>query len=263
MLSEYIARQGGAVCRWDNDLLIEGVRSKSRLPKNPKSVICFAFPYYTGEREGRNLSLYAMLPDYHEVVIKRLEEYAKALKAICPDNDFVCFCDASPVNEIKAAVRAGLGMIGQNSLVITKEHGALIFIGEIVTDAEISPADNAKSCDSCGRCIEACPTGALSKEGFDKSLCRSHITQKKGALTESEEASVKAGKLAWGCDCCVMACPYSQKAQKTDIAEFLDDVEPVLTYENMDKLMKNRAFSWRGKAVLERNLKLITTDTKR
>ena len=262
MPSEYIAKVGGAVCKCSDDLLIEGVRSKSRLPKNSRSVITFAFPYWVGEREGRNLSLYAMLPDYHDVVMKRLEGYADKLRSLCPDNEFECFCDASPVNEVRAAARAGLGSLGQNGLIITRDYGALIFIGEIVTDLEIEADGGISPCDGCQKCIKACPTGALSEKGFCRSLCRSHISQKKGILSESEENSLKDGKLAWGCDCCVMACPYSKASKLTSIDEFLNDVEPVLSYENMDRLIKNRAFSWRGKAVLERNLRLTEGETK-
>lgn len=263
MPSEYILSLGGAVCRWDDDLIIKGVRSVSRLPKKPQSVITFAFPYWVGEREGRNLSLYAMLPDYHTVVMKRLEDCAEKLRTLCPHNEFVCFCDASPVNEVKAAARAGLGNLGQSGLIITKDYGALVFIGEIVTDLELAPTGGISHCDGCEKCIKACPAGALSDKGFDKSVCRSYISQKKGELSEDEQASLENGRLAWGCDCCVMACPYSKASKTTPIDEFLNDVEPVLSFENMDKLMKNRAFAWRGKAVLERNLALINDDTKR
>lgn len=258
LMDAYIKKNGGRVCRWSDDLLLPGVRSASRLPKKPESVAVFAFPYRTDVGEKRNLALYATLPDYHGVCMKRLEAISAELKKICPEGEFVPFCDASPVNEVRAAARAGTGLLGENNLVASSEYGFFIFIGEIVTDVPLScEKEEIRRCTGCKRCIKACPSGALSNEGFDKNKCRSHFTQKKGSLSPLEEEEIKKGGLAWGCDECIMSCPMSLEAEFTDIEEFSGDVVPVLTRDNLDRLMKNRAFSWRGRAVLERNLDLI------
>jgi epoxyqueuosine reductase len=248
------------VCRWADELLIAGVRSAARLPQTPSSVLVCAFPYGVGERDGRNLSLYAMLPDYHAVVLSALEEVCAALRAEAPDAAFVPFCDSSPVREVEAGVRCAVGVRGKNGMLITKESGSLVFLGEIVTDLPWDACEKAGSCIGCGACIAACPTGALTDGGLDVSRCLSHITQKKGALSEEEAALVRQGGLVWGCDRCQLVCPMNRGAKQTAIPAFRDSVTPTLTRRNLDAMMRNRAFSWRGRAVLERNLKLFEGD---
>ena len=248
---------GFCVCAWEDDLLLPNVRSASRLPPDPKSVLVRAFPYYTGEREGRNLSLYAVIPDYHAVVLSLLEESRLRLCAAYPENRFVSFCDASPVDEVTAGLRAGAGILGKNGLLITKDFGSLVFLGEIVTDLSLPAKRKTAHCADCGACVRACPTGALTKDGLTPSLCLSHITQKKGALSEQEALALRAGGHAWGCDCCLLACPHNHDPKKTPIEAFLSGTEPVLTAANLSRLMHNRAFAWRGRAVLERNLALL------
>jgi len=246
------------VAAFRSDLLLAGVRSAARLPKAAKSVIVCAFPYYVGEPEGRNLALYAMLPDYHAVVLGMLEAACAGLRALRPGGTFVPFSDASPIDEVEAAVRAGLGARGQNGLLLGDGHGSLCFLGEIVTDVALPAIDQSRRCCGCGACVRACPTGALSAEGFDRERCLSYLTQKKGALTAEQERLIRAGGLAWGCDRCLLACPKNRGVAPTPIAAFRGDVEPVLTAENLDRLLRNRAFAWRGRAVLERNLALLS-----
>ena len=127
--------------------------------------------------------------------------------------------------------------------------------------SKVAPAFEADlasvECINCGQCVQVCPTGALTKDGLTPSLCLSHITQKKGALSEQEALALRAGGLAWGCDRCLLACPHNYEPKKTPIEAFLSDTEPVLTAENLSRLMHNRAFAWRGRAVLERNLALL------
>jgi len=248
------------VAAWSADLLLAGVRSASRLPAAPKSVIVCAFPYYVGAPERRNLALYAMLPDYHTIVLGMLEAACADLRALWPEGAFVPFADASPVDEVEAAVRAGLGARGKNGLLLGDEYGSLCFLGEIVTDVSLPAIDQSRLCCGCGACVRACPTGALSAAGFDRERCLSFLTQKRGALTEEQQRLIRAGGLAWGCDRCLLACPKNRGAALTPIAAFREDVEPVLTAENLDRLLRNRAFAWRGRAVLERNLALLAEE---
>lgn len=249
-----------AIAAWDDALLLPGVRSRNRLPAQPKSVIVRAFGYAVGDFPRRNLSLYAMLPDYHEVVLSLLQKDCDALQEKFPGHCFVPFCDASPIDEVQAAVCAGLGSLGKNGLLLQKDYGSLCFLGEIVTDLALSPGKAEPPCCGCGACIAACPTGALTAQGLDKTRCLSHLTQKKGALTEEETALIRSGALVWGCDRCTLACPLNRHAKKTSIEAFLRDVKPVLTPDNLDRMMKNRAFAWRGRAVLERNLAILTAE---
>ncbi len=249
------------ICRFDTDLILSNVRSVSRLPQNAKSVLIGLFPYYTGNAPKGNLSLYSCIPDYHIIAGKMLDDACLRLKEAFPQNEFVPFVDASPIREVAAALRAGLGVKGKNGQLITKEYGSLVFIGEIVSDLELNVSSMPEAeCENCGSCILACPTGALHPNCFDKTVCRSFFSQKKGTLSEWEKAQLQNGRLAWGCDICTLACPHNRSPKATPIVEFSNDFEPTLTDQNLDRLMKNRAFAWRGEKVLRRNLSILSDD---
>ncbi len=245
-------------CRFSGELILPNVRSVSRLPHEPKTLLVGLFPYYTGKHEGRNLSLYSVIPDYHDVAGQMLQTACENLKAAFSHGEFVPFADASPISEVTAALRAGLGVRGRNGQLITEQFGSMVFIGEIVTDVEFDIADfPEKSCENCGKCIRACPTGALSQSGFDKSRCRSHFSQKKGKLTEWEAEQLISGGLAWGCDICTLSCPHNAAPAVTPIERFRSDVVFTADEENLERLMQNRAFAWRGIKVIQRNLSLL------
>ena len=229
-------------------------RAKSRLPGEPRSVLVFLFPYLTGG--AGNLSRYAVVPDYHGVVTPALNSLAAALTERFPPYSFVAFTDNSPVPEVRAAALCGLGVMGDNGLLIHPRCGSWVFIGEIVTDCAVEPTGGeAARCLQCGRCRKACPGGALSAAGFDRTRCLSHITQKKGALTDWERDLIKRGGLAWGCDICQTCCPMNEKARQTNIAAFLADARPDV--EKDAAARDGRAYTWRGPGVVERNLKIL------
>lgn len=244
-------------CLFDEQLVIPGIRSASRIPQNAKSILVGLFPYNVGCKQD-NLSLYSVIADYHDVAGEMLDSACQKLCEIFPKNSFVPFVDASPIAEVTAALKSGLGILGRNGQLITEKYGSMVFIGEIVTDLELNLVDNGiKSCEACGKCIDACPTGALSGSGFCKDICRSHFSQKKGELTEWETEQLKNGGLAWGCDICTLACPHNESVEITPIKRFYEDVQPTLTEQNIEILIKNRAFAWRGEKVLRRNLSIL------
>lgn len=247
------------VCRFEEALPLLEVRAKRRLPDGAKSIIVILFGYYIGEYPNRNISRYAIVDDYHEVIRETLEELATKLQKKYNDDEFIPFVDSSPVAEVRAASLSGLGDIGMNGQLLNETYGSYCFIGEIVTTADFSPAEcKAKPlCTHCGRCVAACPTGALSCEGFDRERCRSHITQKKGELAAWEREQIRAGGLVWGCDRCIDACPVNQKARRSPVAAFQQDIMPVVGEDNLGKLCKSKAYGWRGEAVLRRNLRIL------
>lgn len=226
------------------------------------SVIIFAVPYLSEVAfEGRNVSSYAVSPDYHAFFSALFESIIPTLKERFPNNKFAGFTDHSPINEIKASANAGLGVIGTNNLLLTEKYSSYVFIGEIITDA-ILPSffTEIKHCIDCKKCLSACPVGA------DIDRCLSSLTQKKGNLTDEEKALIKEQKCAWGCDICQEVCPYTQKVFKngtifTNIDFFNNNLTPLLTSEDIEKMNENdfkaRAYSWRGKQVILRNLKIL------
>ena len=232
-------------------------RNREWIPENARSVIVCAFPYYTGEHSGANVCRYAMVPDYHYVVRNILNQAAQELKD-CFQASFVGFTDVSALPERECALAAGIGFSGVNGLVIHPRYGTYFVIGELVTDY-LFPFDSplAQTCMHCGACMKACPAGAISGTGIDYSRCLSEVTQRKGELTDREQSLIRRNGLMWGCDCCQSCCPHNRGLPITYLSEFASDIEPLVTRENLNALCKTRAFGYKGKALLKRNLELI------
>lgn len=226
------------------------------------SVIIFAVPYFSEKSlENRNISAYAVSRDYHLYFSMLFEEIITDLRSKYPENRFAGFTDHSPIDEIDAAARAGLGVVGKNHLLITEKYSSFVFLGEIISDAELSSsAGEIQTCINCGKCISACPVGTNVEN------CLSTLTQKKGELTPDEQQIIKNSGIAWGCDICQSICPYTKIAIQnktifTNIDFFKNNLTPNLTCELVDSMtdeeFSKRAYSWRGKNVILRNLKIL------
>ena len=238
------------------DDLIE-CRAKSRLPENAKSVITVLFPYNLGEEiyKDRNISRYSVPPDYHKICMEYLEKMSARFKEKYPGEEFVCFCDNSPIREVRAAVLCGLGTVGKNGLLINDKYGSYVFIGEIVTTAKLKGSNKqVTTCINCGRCASACPTGCISQKENKNFACLSSLTQKKGELNSKTAFLMKKSGIIWGCDICQEVCPMNKGVSLTDIPEF--KVNLVFRVSD-DTALDGRAFGWRGKGVIKRNLDAI------
>lgn len=223
-----------------------------------QSVLLYAVPYYIGEPSGRNLSLYALAPDYHLFFKEFHTRLIALLEELFPGHRFTGFVDHSPIDERLACAKAGLGVLGDNGLLLTKEYGSFVFLGEVFCDLtpEELGADAAKEvqgCLHCNACKESCPCHFLD--------CASGIGQKKGILTAEEEKLVLKTGLVWGCDLCQTCCPLNHNAQKTSVPFFWNELLVHLDRETLSELSKEqfrrRAFAWRGKTTLLRNLTLF------
>ena len=233
--------------------------AKGRLPENPRSIITVLFPYKVPVERG-NLSKYAAVPDYHEIAGHMLTTAVGALqKAFGDDFEFVWFVDNSPIPEVYAAARCGLGVLGDNGLLINERYGSYCFIGCIVTSLVIPATSDGKirECRHCGRCIRSCPSGALRGEGgFDRKICLSDISQRKGELTEAEAALLRQGGLVWGCDTCQDVCPLNVDAEDTYIEPFRARANPSVSVNDLTSA-KDRAYLFRGRGVVERNIRML------
>ena len=240
------------------ELLRKNQNCRKAFPFDISSVIVFLIPYYNGGEKG-NISLYARANDYH-LYCKKLEEVIlPKLKNIL--GDAVILADTSPIYETEAAALAGLGVIGEHGLLINEKYSSFVFIGGIFTSVPYEKLTDKRSfgvkhCDSCGKCKIACPVS------LDKNRCLSQITQKKGELTADEAELIKCHSTVWGCDICQFSCPHTDKMINcgyiTEIDFFKNDLVNFITREYIENIsneeLKNRAFSWRGKKVLLRNI---------
>lgn len=249
------------ICSFEQILPCLECRAKQRIPQDAASVLVCLFPYYTGEHKERNISRYAMVTDYHMIAGEYLKRFCKALQEVFPQNQFEPFTDNSPIREVSAAFHAGLGKRGKNGLILHPKYGSYVFIGEVVTDLVLQPDQplNPQECIGCGKCQNVCPQGALQSDGsVCLERCRSHITQKKGELTDWEIGQIQDGGLIWGCDICNDVCPMNQEAKVlTPVPEFLESTVAVLDAQIAERLLKTRAYNYRGKKTILRNIQLL------
>lgn len=226
------------------------------------TVVMMAVPYFShgADVPGRNLSAYAVPRDYHLFFREFFDEILPELKSAFPGNRFAGFADHSPIDERDAALKAGLGVLGDNGLLLTEKYSSYVFLGEIVTDAVFpTTVHPMETCKKCGKCKDICPSGSIG-------TCLSALTQKKGELTAAEKKAILSYGCAWGCDLCQEVCPYTAAAKRngtiySDLPFFNAETIPVLSsgvIEGMsDAEFAVRAYSWRGRETILRNLRLF------
>ena len=209
------------------------------------------------DKKRCKLALGAFGEDYHIYLRKHLEEIADIIKEKNPDAKVLCFSDTGPLDDREAARRAGLGAYGKNHLLITEKFGSAVNLGYIITDEKIEIDEPLKKdfCKSCRKCIDSCPSGALTDKGYDFKKCISYISQKKGELSEWESEIL--GNALYGCDICLRACVYNNKfaGEVTDIDEMYPEAEKILslTKSTFKKEYGDTAIFWRGLKTIKRN----------
>ncbi len=198
---------------------------------NVRSIIAVALNYYqphtrpTGS-EYAKISRYAWGKDYHKVLEKKLKQLSQWLQLSAPTANFKFYTDTGPIGDKVWAEAAGLGWIGKNGNLITRQHGSWVFLGEILTDLELAvdrPHD--QHCGTCNRCLTACPTQAITAPFVvDARRCIAyHTIENRAEHLPPNIADNLAGWVA-GCDVCQDVCPWNQRfAQPTDVTEFVSD----------------------------------------
>ena len=183
-----------------------------------KSIVCLAMNYYQPPPESYNIAMYAWGRDYHRVIRKKLHQLAEQIqhhvgRAII----YRAAVDTAPVLEKALAEQAGLGWIGHNACLINSDIGSFTFLAELFLDIPLEPDSPAKNhCGSCRRCIDACPTHAITTPGqVDARRCISYQT-----IEHRSHLSADLHNWLFGCDICQRACPFNRVAKPTTIGEF-------------------------------------------
>ena len=206
---------------WFNETRVQRGADPSALLAGARSVICLGLSYYqhtdASPKEQRpvgRVALYAWGRDYHKVIKKMMRTYVEGLR-LRLGSEFLArwYVDDGPMLDRAAANRAGLGWFGKNTNVLTPSHGSWVFLGQVVTDLELEPDPPLKkTCGSCVRCIDACPTGAIvAPYTIDNTRCISYLTiENRGEIPL--ELRPKMGDWVFGCDICQEVCPVNRKA---------------------------------------------------
>ena len=189
----------------------------TKLVPGARSVISLTYNYFPVDdapsRESPKLARYAYGEDYHRVVRTKLRELVARIEdEIGAPVDGRVFVDSAPVLERDWAARAGVGWTGKNTLLLNPKAGSYFFLAEIISDLNpLTDSPIKDYCGTCTRCIDACPTDAISPEGYlvDGSKCISYLTiELKEAIPEEFRGRMEGW--AFGCDICQEVCPWNR-----------------------------------------------------
>jgi epoxyqueuosine reductase len=200
----------------------------TKLVPGAKTVICLTYNYHNPEKQADpdapKLASYAYGRDYHLVLKEKLFELLHEMQVQLGEINGRCFVDSAPVMEREWAQRSGLGWNGKNTLTIRPGHGSWFFLAEIICDLEMTGAFDdpiRDHCGTCTKCIDACPTEAISPQGYllDASKCISYLTiELKTAIPDQFKNQMEGW--AFGCDICQEVCPWNKFATKHNEPQF-------------------------------------------
>ncbi len=248
--------------RLDPRLLVDGAKSVISLLLN-------YFPEQTQtDPEAPKISKYAYGNDYHEVIKAKLRELLFFINQNIGEVHGRGFVDSAPVLDKAWAKKSGLGWIGKNSNLITKQQGSFLFVAELIVDIELQPDGPIKDyCGSCTRCIDACPTDAIVEPYVvDGSKCISYFTIE---LKESipQEVQGKFDNWAFGCDICQDVCPWNRFSKphreplfnnQTGLLDFSKNDWQEITQEVFSKVFKDSAVKRTKFEGLKRNINFLS-----
>ncbi len=228
--------------RLDPRLLVDGAKSVISLMISyfPHATDSYASPF--------KVSKYAWGNDYHYVIKEKLQTLVDALIAEAGQINYRIFVDSAPVLDRAWAVNAGIGWIGKNTMLISRRNGSFFFLAEIITDLELdydSPF-GGNYCGDCSRCIDACPTGAITgPRQLDASKCISYLTiELKDAIPS--EFQGKMQDWIFGCDVCQDVCPWNRFSIAGNEPSFRSSGEwtewTKKEWQNLEKLSFTKVF---------------------
>ena len=209
------------------------------LVDNAKSVVSLLLNYYNPEKQPEDapkISQYAYGKDYHFVIKDKLKTLFKWIQDEIGEVGGRVFVDSAPVMDKAWAKKSGLGWIGKNSNLINPKEGSFFFIAELILDLELEPDGPIKDyCGTCTKCIEACPTDAISEPYVvDGSKCISYLTIELKDEIIPKDFKGKMENWMFGCDICQDVCPWNRFAKKHS--------EP--TFDPHENLLKMNKSDW-------------------
>jgi len=241
-----------------------------KLVDDAKSIISLTYNYYPEDlqnKEAPKVSKYAYGMDYHYVIKEKLNFFLTFIKDKIGNVHGRAFVDSAPILEKAWAAKSGIGWVGKNSNLITKQVGSFYFLAELIVDLDLD-YDTIESdhCGECTACIDSCPTQAITQPYVvDGSKCISYFTIE---LKENipKEFKGKFDDWVFGCDVCQDVCPWNKfsKSHKeplfqssSELMKMSRDEWNEITEETFNKIFKNSAVKRTGYKGLTRNLNFI------
>ncbi len=246
------------------------------LLENARSVITVLFNYFPhnslSNDQTYTVSKYAYGKDYHFVMKKKLNELLTFIEAKTGERTGRAFVDSAPFLDRAWAQRSGLGFIGKNTCLINKKGGSFFFIGHLLIDLDLfydAIPDPKSYCGHCTRCIDACPTKAITPFKVDARKCISYLTiEYRGALDSGFKETFN--DRIYGCDTCQDVCPWNRFSSPHNEPEFMPTEKlremTKSDWESMDKplfnqLFKHSAVQRAGFKGLRRNIDFLSNST--
>ncbi|WP_205513436.1 tRNA epoxyqueuosine(34) reductase QueG [Longitalea arenae] len=244
----------------------------TKLVPGAQSVITVLLNYFPQQQQTSGtprISKYAYGADYHEVIKKKLHTLLALINEHIGEVQGRGFVDSAPVLERSWAQRSGLGWIGKNGNLITKQQGSFFFIATLIVDLELEYDDPiAKDyCGSCRRCIDACPTGAISEgKVINGSQCISYYTIELKDLLLPDDKKGQFADWMFGCDVCQDVCPWNRFAQPTretgftpipEILNFTTKEWESLTEEAFKKIFRHSPLKRAKFQGIQRNVRFL------
>ncbi len=220
---------------WYTESRVMRGTSPSELLPGARSIVCLGISYWSDAdsdqpsrqsaqseggtagraRQGR-VARYAWVRDYHRVMKRRMREFVRGLeRELSSEVAARWYVDDGPMLDRAAANRAGIGWFGKNSNILNPQFGSWVFLGQVITDLDLDPdAPLKKSCGSCVRCIDDCPTGAIvAPYVVDNARCISYLTiENRGPIPRELRPLMQ--DWVFGCDICQDVCPVNRRARE-------------------------------------------------
>ena len=234
--AEYLVPWLEEGCHADMDWMEKTAEKRlapERVLPGVSSLILLGVNYYSDalvvEDTKPKIARYAQYNDYHDTIKPALVQAGKVLEEVLhlKPNEYRYYVDTGPILERHWAARAGLGFVGKNAMLISRQFGNYLLLSAILIKAQLPKDSPVKKivheddygrvgllCGKCTACIDVCPTQALVGPGkLDARKCISyHTIENKGIIPVIYRKAI--GNRIFGCDACLEVCPWNRYAKE-------------------------------------------------